>query len=90
MNSSTPSIVYLRKGKTTSNMVRSCDTVRAGAFFPQVQLQVPQKKMREHRHQHMVMPARVFAHFIACHYPNFGGRVGKPWKDLYISAFKIT
>ena len=42
MISSTPSIVYLRQGKTTSNMVRSCDTVRAG-FFPQVQLQVPQK-----------------------------------------------
>ena len=41
MNSSTPSIVYVRKGKTTANNVRSCDTVRAGAFFPQVQLQVP-------------------------------------------------
>ena len=47
MNSSTPSIVYLRQGKTTSNMVRSCDTVRAKRFFPQVQLQVPQKEMRD-------------------------------------------
>src|SRR5262245_51047312 len=36
MNSSTPSIVYVRKGKTTSHSVRSCDTVRAGAFFPHV------------------------------------------------------
>jgi len=70
MNSSTPSIVYVRKGKTTSNNVRSCDTVRAGAFFPQVQLQAPQKEMRQHRRQHMVMPAGIFAHFIVIH-PEF-------------------
>src|SRR5262244_3667268 len=67
MNSSTSSIVYLRRGKTTSNIVRSCDTVRAGAFFPQAQLQVPQKEMRQHRRQHMVMPARIFADFIVVH-----------------------
>ena len=67
MNSSTPSTVYVRRGKTTSNNVRSCDTVRAGAFFPQVQLQVPQKEMRQHRRQHMVVPAGVFAHFIMGH-----------------------
>jgi hypothetical protein len=64
MNSSTPSMVYVRRGKTTSNNVRSCDTVRAGAFFPQVQLQVPQKEMRQHCRQHMVVPAGIFAHFI--------------------------
>jgi hypothetical protein len=45
-------------------MVRSWDTVSAGAFFPQAQLQVPQKEMRQHRHEHMVVPARVFPHFI--------------------------
>jgi len=67
MNSSTPSIVYVRKGKTTANNVRSCDTVRAGAFCPQVQLQVPQKEMRQHRRQHMVVPAGIFAHFIMGH-----------------------
>jgi hypothetical protein len=67
MNSSTPSIVYVRKGKTTAKNVRSCDTVRAGAFFPQVQFQVPQKEMRQHRRQHMVVPAGIFAHFIMGH-----------------------
>src|SRR5207249_8089272 len=71
MNSSTSSIVYLRRGKTTSKIVRSCDTVRAGAFFPQAQLQVPQKEMRQHRRQHMVMPARIFADFIVGH-PQLG------------------
>src|SRR5262245_7866929 len=53
--------------KTTSKIVRSCDTVRAGAFFPHVQLQVPQKEMRQHRREHMVVPAGVFAHFILGH-----------------------
>src|SRR5919198_6072359 len=67
MNSSTSAMVYVRKGKTTSNNLRSCDTVSAGAFFPQAQLQVPQKEMRQHRRQHMVVPARVFAHFIVRH-----------------------
>ena len=60
-------MVDLRQGKTTSHNVRRCDTVRAGAFFPQVQLQVPQKEMRQHRHQHMVVPAGVLAHFIMGH-----------------------
>ena len=36
------------QAETTSNNVRSCDTVRAGAFFPQAELQVPQKEMRQH------------------------------------------
>jgi len=48
-------------------MVRNCETVRAGAFFPQAQLQVPQKEMRQHGRQHMVVPARIFAHFIVGH-----------------------
>src|SRR6185312_8751999 len=71
MNASTSSIVYRRRGKTTSKIVRSCDTVRAGAFFPQAQLQVPQKEMRQHRRQYMVMPARIFADFIVVH-PQLG------------------
>src|SRR5215471_16034685 len=71
MNASTSSLVYLRRGKTTSKIVRSCDTVRAGAFFPQTQLQVPQKAMRQHRRQHVVMPARIFADFIVGH-PQLG------------------
>jgi hypothetical protein len=44
-------MVYVRRGKTTANIVRSCETVRAGAFFPQAQLQVPQKEMRQHGRQ---------------------------------------
>jgi hypothetical protein len=70
MNASTSSLVYLRRGKTTSKIVRSCDTVRAGAFFPQAQLQVPQKEMRQHRRQHVVMPAQIFPHFVVGH-PEF-------------------
>src|SRR5262249_336972 len=63
-------MVYARKGKTTSKSGRSCDTVRAGAFFPQVQLQVPQKEMRQQRRQHMMVPAGIFAYFIVIH-PEF-------------------
>jgi hypothetical protein len=48
-------------------MIRSWDTVSAGAFFPQAQLELPQKKMRQHRRQHMVVPPGVFAHFIVGH-----------------------
>ena len=48
-------------------MVRSCDTVSAGAFFPQAPLEPPQKEMRQHRREHMVVPPRVFAHFIVVH-----------------------
>ena len=60
-------MVSVRRGKTTSNNVRSCDTVRAGAFFPPGQLQVPQKAMRQHRRQPMVGPAGVLAHCIMGH-----------------------
>src|SRR5262245_63900887 len=67
MNASTSSLVYLRRGKTTSKILRSCDTVSAGAFFPQAQLQVPQKAMRQHRRQHRVLPARILADFIVVH-----------------------
>src|SRR5262245_32850783 len=64
MNASTPSTVDVRKGKTTSKSVCTCDTVRAGAFFPHVDLQVPQQEMRQHRRQPMVRPARICADFI--------------------------
>ena len=47
-NAQTSSGVYVRRGKTTSKTVRNCDTVNAGAFFPQAQFQVPQKEMRQH------------------------------------------
>ena len=57
----------MRKGKITASKVRTCDTVSAGAFFPQADVQVPQKEMGEHTRQDMVMPAGVFAHFIMGH-----------------------
>jgi len=59
--------MYVRKGRITSNKMRSCDTVRAGAFFSQAQLQVPQKEMGQHGRQYMVVPAGVFTHFIVGH-----------------------
>ena len=59
--------MYVRKGRITSNKMRSCDTVRAGAFFSQAQLQVPQKEMGQHGRQYMVVPAGVFTHFIVVH-----------------------
>ena len=57
----------MRKGKITASKVRTCDTVSAGAFFPQADLQVPQKEMGEHTRQDMVMPAGVCAPFIMGH-----------------------
>jgi hypothetical protein len=41
--------------------------VSAGAFFPYVDLQGPQKEMRQHRREHMMMPARIFADCIVGH-----------------------
>src|ERR671933_1209155 len=55
------------RGKTTSNKRRTCETVSAGAFFFQPDLEMPQKEMGQHTGQHMMMPARVFAHFIVAH-----------------------
>ena len=60
-------MLYLRKGNTTSSNVRTCDTVSAGAFFPQVNLEMPQKEMRQHRREPMGMPARIFADFLGVH-----------------------
>jgi len=58
-------VLALGMGKTTAKIVRSWDTVNAGAFFPKRSFQVPQKKMGQHRR-----PAcdganlHIFAHFI--------------------------
>jgi hypothetical protein len=35
-------------GKTIFRRIPSCDTVITGAFFPQSDLYVPEKKVREH------------------------------------------
>src|SRR5215470_14281644 len=61
------------RGNTTSNNLRTCETVSAGAFFFQPNLEMPQKEMGQHTGQHMMMPARVFAHFIVGH-AQFGFR----------------
>jgi hypothetical protein len=39
----------------------------AGAFFSQPDFQVPEKKVRQHARQHVVVPAHEFAHFIVVH-----------------------
>jgi hypothetical protein len=59
--------LYVRRGKTLSTILRSCDTVSAGAFFPQAPRQVPQKDMRQHRRPPMGRPARVCADGIVIH-----------------------
>ena len=61
------------RGKTTSNNRRTCETVSAGAFFFQPDLEMPEKEMRQHTRQHMVVPPGVFAHFIVAH-AQFGFR----------------
>ena len=55
------------KGRTFSSNRLPCDTVSAGAFFPQTPLHMPEKKMRQHTRQHMVMPPRIFAQCIVSH-----------------------
>ena len=41
----TSGIVKVFKGKTTASRLLSCDTVIAGAFFPQAYLQMPEEKV---------------------------------------------
>jgi hypothetical protein len=70
----------LRHGQITSNHVRIWGKVKAGAFFPQPDVHVPQKEMGSHTHQHMMMPAGIFAHFIVIH-AQFGFRFFVTWLD---------
>ena len=55
------------RGKTTSNNLRTCETVIAGAFFFQPALEMPEKEMGQHTRQHVMVPAQVFADFIMVH-----------------------
>jgi hypothetical protein len=57
----------IRKGNTPSRKVRSCETVSAGAFFPQLQLPVPQTKVGQHREQPLLVPAGIRAALIMVH-----------------------
>src|ERR671939_1479770 len=55
------------RGKTTSNNLRTCETVSAGAFFFQPHLEMPEKEMGQQTREHVMVPARVFADFIVVH-----------------------
>src|ERR687883_226652 len=52
------------RGNTTSNNLRTCEIVSAGAFFFQPVLEMPQKEMGQPTREHVMMPAGVFADFI--------------------------
>src|ERR687883_959150 len=55
------------RGNTTANHRRTCETVSAGAFFFQPELEMPQKEMGEHTREHMVMPARILPDLVVIH-----------------------
>src|SRR6516165_6962366 len=55
------------RGNTTSNNLRTCEIVSAGAFFFQPALEMPQKEMREHTREHVVVPTRILPDFIMVH-----------------------
>src|SRR4029453_964927 len=55
------------RGNTTVNNLRTCETVSAGAFFFQPELEMPEKEVGQHTREHVMMPAGVFAHFIVGH-----------------------
>src|SRR5262249_30069176 len=42
------------RGNTTSNNLRTCETVSAGAFFFQPHLEMPEKEVGQHTRQHMI------------------------------------
>src|SRR5215813_6826606 len=57
------------RGNTTANNLRTCETVSAGAFFFQPELEMPEKEVGQHTREHMMMPARILTDFIVVH-PN--------------------
>src|ERR671927_330002 len=61
------------RGNTTANNLRTCETVSAGAFFFQPELEMPEKEVGQHTRQHVVVPARVLADFIGVQ-PQLGFR----------------
>src|SRR5215813_6697031 len=61
---STSSAWKTLRGNTTANNLRTCETVSAGAFFFQPELEMPEKEVGQHTREHVMMPSGVFAHFI--------------------------
>src|SRR5215467_8523123 len=80
------------RGKTTSNNLRTCETVSAGAFFCQPDLEMPEEAMGQHTREHVMMPAGVFAHFIVIH-TEFGFRFLKTLfnrpPDGFVASFRL-
>src|SRR5215831_5461791 len=55
------------RGNTTANNLRTCETVSAGAFFFQPELEMPEKEVGQHTREHMMMPAWILPDFIVVH-----------------------
>jgi len=83
-------------GNTALMSNLSCDSVMAGAFFPQPDSHVPEKKMSQHACQHMVSPSWKLPHLVVIHpQVRFGflktlldgpANSGKPDKVLQMSG----
>ena len=54
-------------GNTALMSSLSCDSVIAGAFFPQPDSHVPEEKMSQHACQHMVSPPGKLPHLVVIH-----------------------
>lgn len=54
-------------GNSSLSKTLSCDSVIDGAFFPQPDLQVPEKKMCHYAREDVMMPAHKLAHFVVVH-----------------------
>ena len=57
----------VRMGSTILMTILSCDSVMAGDFFSQPDLQVPEKEMGQHAREHVMVPSRKFAHLVVVH-----------------------
>ena len=58
-------------GNTALMSSLSCDSVIAGAFFPQSDSHVPEEEVSQHTGDHMVSPPRKFSHLVMVH-PQIG------------------
>src|SRR5664280_1461165 len=54
-------------GSTARMSSLSCDSVIAGAFFPQSDSHVPEKEVSQHTSNHMVTPSRILSYFVVVH-----------------------
>src|ERR687884_191906 len=64
---STSSAWKTLRGNTTVNNRRTCETVSAGAFFFQPELEMPEKEVGQQTREHVMMPSGIFAHLIVVH-----------------------